>query len=136
MSADLEVRDKLAIAELFARYSHSVDHAETDTWVALFTADGLFEIVGVTRFQGAAELRAMPAMLAENGKGAWRHQITDIVSAAGPDGATAQAYGLITDWGGGGKAIAFAEYTAQLRRTESGWRFARLAARMAADQAR
>ena len=132
MSNELSPEDKLAIAELFARYSHTVDHGETDAWVALFATDGVFEIVGVTRLEGSDQLRGMPAMLAANGKGKWRHQLTDIVSDAADGGAAAKAYGLVTDWGAGGKAVTFAEYEARLRRIGAEWRFAQLTARMAA----
>jgi hypothetical protein len=131
MSTDLNTTDKLAIAELFARYCHTVDHGETDAWVTLFTADATFEIIGVTRLEGWAQLRGMPAMLATNGKGKWRHQITDIVSEASSGGATAKAYGLVTDWGAGGKPVTFAEYEARLCRVDGAWRFAEMTARMA-----
>lgn len=131
MSGNMDIADKIAIAELFARYSQFVDSNQAEAWVALFEPDAVFEIVGVTRLEGAAQLIGMPAMLDENGKGKWRHQITDIVSEWTPDGATASAYGLVTDWSEGGKFVTFGNYAATLRRAGGNWRFATLTARMA-----
>ena len=66
----------------------------------------------------------MPALLAESGKGRWRHQITDIVSTATPDDAAARTHGLVTDCNEGGRPVTFADYEASPRRIDGIWRFA------------
>jgi len=123
---------RVEIAELFARYCHSVDHGDADGWTALFTADGSFEVVGVMRFVGHEQLRAMPGIVTEHGGGKWRHQITNIVTEMAQDAdiAQVQAYGLVTDWNDGGKPSSFTDYAVTLRRDAGLWKIATLTARM------
>lgn len=120
------------IAELFARYCHSVDHGDADGWAALFTADGSFEVVGAMRFVGHEQLRAMPGIVTEHGGGKWRHQITNIATELAQDADTAQvrAYGLVTDWRNGGKVASFTDYEVALRRDDGQWKITTLTARM------
>lgn len=122
--------DRVAIAELFARYCHSVDHGDTAGWTALFTPDGVFEVAGAIRLEGQAQVAAMPGVVTEHGGGKWRHQITNIIVAPGPDENVAQvsAYGLVTDWGNGGKPASFTDYTITLQRDAGGWRIRNLLA--------
>ena len=41
-----ELKARLAIEELFARYAHTVDGYDGPGWVNCFTADGIFEVMG------------------------------------------------------------------------------------------
>lgn len=69
------VEDRLDLYDLFARYCRYIDSGRAAEWVALFTDDGCFDIVGQMTLRGAEQLAGMPAMLAENSGGKWRHQI-------------------------------------------------------------
>lgn len=106
------------IEELLARYCHYMDDGLGDAWVALFTADGVFEIDGMTRLKGAGQLGGMPAMFFENSRGQWRHQLTNIITeldeASGD--MTAKAYGLVTDWSVGGRLVTFGQYDIRFTR--------------------
>ncbi len=122
--------DRIAIAELFARYCHRVDHGDTAGWLELFTPDGTFEVAGVMRLEGHEQVAAMPSVVAEQGGGKWRHQITNIAVDAGEDADTARvtAYGLVTDWGNDGKPMTFSDYAITLVRAIGGWRIRTLVA--------
>lgn len=122
--------DRIAIAELFARYCHRVDHGDTAGWLELFTPDGTFEVAGVMRLEGHEQVAAMPGVVAEQGGGKWRHQITNIAVDAGEDADIARvtAYGLVTDWGNDGKPMTFSDYTITLVRAIGGWRIRTLVA--------
>lgn len=122
--------DRIAIAELFARYCHSVDHDDRQGWLDLFTPDGTFEVAGVMRLEGHEQVGAMPGVVAEHGGGKWRHQITNIVVDAGgsADIAIVAAYGLVTDWGNEGKPMTFSDYAITLSRVDGAWRIASLLA--------
>ncbi|MDB5700664.1 MAG: hypothetical protein JWL66_863 [Sphingomonadales bacterium] len=132
MTNTFTVADRVEIADLFARYCHRVDRSDATGWAALFTLDGVFEVEGVFGFAGADELIAMPGVVADQGGGKWRHQITNLAIDAGPepDTATVVAYGLVTDWGEGGKLVSFTDYEVALVRVDGGWRIRRLIARM------
>ncbi len=122
--------DRIAIAELFARYCHSVDHGDTAGWLDLFTPDAVWEVAGVMRFEGREQVGAMPGIVAEHGGGKWRHQITNITVDAGDDADVAQvtAYGLVTDWGKEGKPTSFSDYAITLSRIDGSWRIRTLVA--------
>ena len=126
----LDIADRLAIQDLFANYCHRVDHDDSAGWGALFAPDGSFEVVGVLKFKGADQLMAMPGIVAQQGNGKWRHQITNIVARPGNDEGTAHviAYGLVTDWQDGGKPASFTDYDIMLRRIDGEWRIAQLVA--------
>jgi 3-phenylpropionate/cinnamic acid dioxygenase small subunit len=128
----LTTADRVEVAELFGRYCHLVDHGAAEAWAALFTDDGVFEVEGIMRMQGVAQLQGMPGVVAQQGGGKWRHQITNIVCADGAQADTAdvRAYGLVTDWGRGGAAVSFTDYEITLRRVGETWRIAALLARM------
>jgi hypothetical protein len=132
MTDMITVADRVEITELFARYCHRVDHGDAAGWAALFTPDGSFAVEGVFGFVGAEELVAMPGIVADQGGGKWRHQISNLAIEADtdPDSATVIAYGLVTDWGDGGKLVSFTDYEVALVRLDGGWRIRKLIARM------
>lgn len=127
-----DIADKIEIAEVLARYCHRVDHNDAEGWAALFTDDGVFDVVGVMRFAGTEQLRAMPGVVQQHGNGKWRHQITSIAVDAGAnrDSARVQAYGLVTEWAesGIGKPVSFTDYAIEFRRVAGAWRIAELLA--------
>lgn len=124
--------DRIAIGELFARYCHRVDHGDSAGWVELFTPDGTFEVAGVMRLEGHEQVGAMPGVVAAQGGGKWRHQITNIAVVDGDDAdvALVTAYGLVTDWGNEGKPMSFSDYAITLNRVDGGWRIRSLLATM------
>jgi hypothetical protein len=50
--ATITAEDRLAIAELLARYNHAIDHFEAEAWAALFTQDGELVANGQVRAGG------------------------------------------------------------------------------------
>jgi hypothetical protein len=130
MSHKLDVEARLDIADLLAHYCHRVDGNDSEGWAALFTEDGVFEVPKAIRLEGTAQLRGMPGIVAQQGSGRWRHQITNILAEAGSaaDTAAVRAYGLVTDWSKGGAPFAFSNYQMTLRRIQGSWRIANLVA--------
>ena len=128
----LTVEDRLDILDIFARYCRYADHDLGAEWVDLFLPEGCFEIVGQMKLVGAPQLAEMPAMLARQSGGKWRHQITDVVidAVAGSGDVRGAGSGLLTDWNNGGKAIMFADYQGVFRKTGGTWRIVSLTASM------
>ncbi len=122
------------IEEMMARYCHFMDDGDTDAWVGLFTPNGVFEIEGLNRLEGSAQLAEMPAMFFQSSGGNWRHQVTNII--ADEDAATGnikvKAYGLVTDWSAGGRLVTFGRYTIEFRRGSGGLRLASVLAKVTA----
>jgi ketosteroid isomerase-like protein len=130
MTGTITSDDRIEIAELFARYCHRVDHGDAAGWRDLFMPDGVFEVAGVMRLEGHAQVATMPDVVAAQGGGKWRHQITNIVVDPGitDDLAHVTAYGLVTDWGHAGKPVTFSDYTITLHRSGRVWRIGQLLA--------
>ncbi len=128
--SSVDAATRAEIEELMARYCHRVDHADPEGWAALFTADGIFEVVGVMQMQGTEQLKAMPSTVTEHGAGTWRHQITNITTEQGsdPNIVHVEAYGLVTEWREGNKLVTFSDYRIELRRIGGVLRIAKLAA--------
>jgi len=122
--------DRIAIAELFASYCHRVDHGDTEGWTALFAPGAVFEVAGVMRLEGHDQVGTMPGIVAAQGGGKWRHQITNIKVDPGEsdDVALVAAYGLVTDWGNAGQPMTFSDYAITLDRVDGTWRIRTLLA--------
>lgn len=57
--AELSIEDRLAIQDLYARYSVTVDSGDDEGWVQTFTSDGAF--IGANPMHGRESLRAFRA---------------------------------------------------------------------------
>lgn len=73
---DLTVADRLAIAELLARYNHALDSGDADGWADCFTPDGALE-GRRGRIAGRDALRQFATEAA--GRGTCRHVVGNVV---------------------------------------------------------
>lgn len=123
----IDVGTRLEINELLSLYCHLVDANDAEAWAKLFAPDAVFEIQGLMRLEGRDQLKAMPGIVHKQGRGLWRHQITNVVVTPGlrDDELLASAYGLVTDWSKGGQPSSFTNYRVSFRGPEP-WRIAQL----------
>ena len=137
--------DELQIRNLIARYAYAIDGGEKEAFANLFLEDGawsrenppsatqndsgppqavrgrmglmdLIETAIIGRFQRKA-----------------RHQMTDVLVEPGPDENSAKVLyrALVTDWREGpGRVSMCVNYTAACVRTDDGWQFATVSARV------
>jgi SnoaL-like domain len=120
----ISLDDRLAIHDLFGWYCFYIDHGEASAWADLFVEDAEFSGLLAEPFRGREQLRGLATHSFERAAGKARHQITNIVLEAGetPQEVTMRAYGLITDWSGGGRPLFFADYAIRLVKTHGQWR--------------
>lgn len=130
-TAKLDLADRFDIQELFALYGYLVDDNRADEWVALFTADGVFDVPGLARFAGRDEVRKVIDMVAAGSQGKWRHQLTNVLAEPGDEPGTARVRmnGLVTDWSGDPATMTFNDYRAQLRKIDGQWRIEEILAK-------
>jgi ketosteroid isomerase-like protein len=131
-----ELAAREAIRETVAAYAHHVDGGRFDELVALFTPDGVLEVVGGERAEGTAALRAfftgvghdLASDRAAVGAGEAapaprvRHHVSNLrITFDSPHQARAQSYFLcVTDHG----VDHWGRYRDRLVATGSTWRFA------------
>ena len=116
----LSADDRLAIADLLARYCHTTDSGTPEQWASLFVAGGVFdggERWGVAR--GRAELLAYAQRF---GRGVRHFTSSPLIEG---DGDTARVRLYLTSIAAGGPPAPriAAEYTDTLRKVGGAWRF-------------
>jgi uncharacterized protein (TIGR02246 family) len=122
----LTADDRLAIAELLARYNHAIDHFEAEAWAALFTPDGALVANGQVRASGRPALTAYVAARREAATPVIRHVLSNIVIDPAPHGARVRAYVQafrIDDWTGA--PYVMGEYDDEVVREDGRWLFRR-----------
>jgi SnoaL-like domain len=86
----LSTEDVLEIQGLAARYTHAVDSGDADAFVACWTEEGVFNLVGLTTFEGHTALKGV-ATSAGSQPGS-RHVPSNLVIEGDGDRATLKAY--------------------------------------------
>jgi hypothetical protein len=133
MSA-LTPQDHEDIRQLLARYNLAIDLGHIAQWVDCFTADGVFECLGLPdgaplggRHEGPDALRAYAETHFAINKGRARHWNWNlVVEGAGPDRASMTCYlnAFSAGQGDGAALRATGIYRDELVRGDHGWRFA------------
>jgi hypothetical protein len=137
--------DELQIRNLIARYAYAIDGGEKEAFASLFLEDGAWsrENPPPATQDGSGPPQAVRGRtglvdLIETAIiGRWqlkaRHQMTDVLVEAGPDENSAKVLyrALVTDWREGpGRVSTCVNYTAACVRTDDGWKFATVSARV------
>jgi ketosteroid isomerase-like protein len=122
----MNFEDKLAIAELIARYNHSIDGGDYETWVACWSEDAVLDGVGQYRV-GLDAIRAFAVAYEQNHRSksaGLRHFTFNIISDIKGDEATSRSYLQLTRTGAKGVQIIFTGcYEDVLIKRAGQWRF-------------
>jgi ketosteroid isomerase-like protein len=124
------IEDRLAIGELFVRYTTALDAGEVETVVDCFTADAALESPVIGVIAGTDAIRAFAgrfaAQLAAGTQ--FRHMVTNIAAEieAGGDRAQATAYLLVLiTHDGKSRRLPPGRYECELVKEGGAWRFSR-----------
>ncbi|MEW6475003.1 MAG: nuclear transport factor 2 family protein [Actinomycetota bacterium] len=118
-----ELADRFAIRELTARYNDAIDDGRLDDYFACFTPDGVLEVVGLGRAQGADQIRPMVESISPIAV----HLTLDAVVEVDGDTATQRCRFLLgrrSPDGSDFTVVTSGRYRDRLVRTPAGWRFA------------
>ena len=124
------VADRLAISDLFVRYTTALDAGEVETVVDCFTADASLESPVIGVIAGHTAIRGFAARFAaQRAAGAqFRHMITNIAAEIEPAGdrarATAYLLVLITR-DGKSRRLPPGRYECEVVKEGDAWRFQR-----------
>ncbi len=122
-----QVADKLAIEEIIARYNHTIDALQMDTWLDCWTEDAVFDGIG-KYLVGKAAIKAFADGYEKNYASKMpggRHFTTNIASTVLGDRATSRSYLQLWSTRANGAQIAFTGvYEDVLVKQDGRWRFA------------
>ena len=120
------MQDWFAIHGLFVRYATSLDHGDVESVVDCFTSDAMLESPVLGKFEGHAGIRDFAqrtAALLEQGV-QFRHVVSNVVAEVAGERAVARCYLLDFRTRDGMTALLSpGEYTCELRKVGSDWRF-------------
>ena len=124
--SDLE--DRLAIDDLFVRYTTALDAGDVATVVDCFTADAALESPIIGKIAGSEAIRAFAERFAAQRAGGtqFRHMVTNIAAEIDGDKADATAYlfVLITH-DGKSRSLPPGRYECEAVKQGNTWRFSR-----------
>ena len=125
----MSVEDRLAISDLFVRYTTALDAGDVETVVDCFTGDASLESPVIGVIAGSAAIRAFAgrfAALRASGT-QFRHMITNIAAEiAGGDQARATAYLLVLiTRDGQSRRLPPGRYECEMVKQGDTWRFTR-----------
>ena len=122
------LEDRLAINDLFVRYTTALDRGDVETIVDCFTPDGSLDSPAVGRHAGHAAIRAFAERFArfhEHGA-QLRHVISNLAVEIDGDRARATCYLLnVLTRNGQSELLAPGRYECELVKTGAKWRFQR-----------
>lgn len=121
-----------AVLNAVAAYAHALDRGRTADIAALFTPDGVADLVGVGIFEGHDAIREGYAAFAPTAP--QLHLVTNtVITSWSADGAEAHSdLAFFRRGRGGWRVQATGRYDDTLRRTDGGWLFTRRVMTLAA----
>jgi uncharacterized protein (TIGR02246 family) len=122
------VEDRLAINDLFVRYTTALDRGDVETLVDCFTPDGSLDSPAVGRHSGHPAIRAFAERFARfhEGGAQLRHVISNLAVELNGDHATATCYLLsVLTRDGKSRLLAPGRYECELVKSSGQWRFHR-----------
>jgi len=126
----MSLEDRLAIGDLFVRYTTALDRGDVETVVDCFTGDAALESPVIGVIAGSQAIRAFAERFAAQRAGGtqFRHMITNIAAEIEPAGdrarATAYLLVLITR-DGKSRRLPPGRYECEVVREGGAWRFSR-----------
>lgn len=117
--------DAEQIRDLYARYSFAYDGGRAEEYAALFTEDGVFEVVGGPDVQGRVALAGMVSAAAAR-PARTLHMVSNVLVTVTGDSATGQAYvQLLALVDGALRVVTVGTYDDTFVRTATGWQLTR-----------
>ena len=126
MAGTLSVEDRIAIADLYARYAWSLDTRDVETFATLFADDGAIEMPDVGRFEGRAEVLRYGRLLTDDPTYPGRqHWIGQSLVEGDSEQCQVRSYGMVTGRSSDGVSAvrSLGYYTDKLVKVDGQWRF-------------
>ena len=120
-----DVADRIAIHDLLARYSHTIDGGDYEAWIDCFTPEGsLVSAVGTSSGRDALRTFAKNYDASRVRMPHARHYMTNIACKIDGESATARSYVQITTSAPSGVRVLFTgQYDDRLIKQDGHWKF-------------
>jgi hypothetical protein len=119
----LDASDVTAIQQLYAAYNIAADRGDGKAFAGCFTTDGVFDIGGMNRLEGAVAISEFAQSIPAHAPGS-RHIAANILVEGDGDLASGLAYFVLLDSQSSPPAVkSTGQYADRLMRTPEGWRF-------------
>ncbi len=124
----MSIEDRLAIHDLFVRYTTALDQGDVETVVDCFTDDAALESPVIGVIAGREAIRGFSERFAAQRAGGmqFRHMITNIAAEVEGDRALASAYLLVLiTQDGKSRSLPPGRYQCEVVKQGDAWRFSR-----------
>ena len=124
----MSLEDRLAIGDLFVRYTTALDAGDVETVVDYFTEDAALESPVIGVIAGREAIRGFSERFAAQRAGGmqFRHMITNIAAEVEGDRALASAYLLVLiTQDGKSRSLPPGRYQCEVVKQGDAWRFSR-----------
>ena len=122
------IEDRLAISDLFVRYTTALDAGDVETVVGCFTDDAVLESPAIGKIAGGEAIRAFAERFAalREGRTQFRHMISNLAAEIADDRAHATCYLLVLiTRDGKSRRLPPGRYECELVKKAGAWRFSR-----------
>ncbi len=122
------IEDRLAIGDLFVRYTTALDAGDVETVVGCFTADAVLESPAIGVIAGCEAIRTFAGRFAalREGGAQFRHMITNLAIVVEGERARATCYLLVLiTRDGASRPLPPGRYECELVQESGQWRFCR-----------
>jgi ketosteroid isomerase-like protein len=126
----MSIEDRLAIGDLFVRYTNALDQGDVETVVDCFTGDAALESPVIGVIAGRDAIRGFATRFAAQRAGGvqFRHMITNIAAEIEPGGGRARATAYLLVFitkDGKSRRLPPGRYQCDVVREGGAWRFSR-----------
>lgn len=119
----IDLQTRLEVQDLLSRFCHSLDRNLIKEWTELFTEGAHIDAPRFGCFSGRSEIARIPGLVRENGKGCWRHYLSNMYMdrAADSRDVLVEAYCTVSDWSSKGNVVRSWDLSARVGKRR-GWR--------------
>lgn len=123
----IDLQTRLEVQDLLSRFCHSLDRNLTKEWIDLFPEGAYVEAPRFGKFTGRTEIAKIPGLVRENGKGCWRHYLSNMYMDRAPDSrdVLVEAYCTVSDWSTKGNVVRSWDISARVGKRR-GWKIVSL----------
>jgi len=119
----LTAEDRAEIQNLAGRYSQALDDGDAEAWAAVWTEDGVMEMVSQERWISGAALRSLAAR--DPSRAQSRHMpSTFVIEGDGAEEASMRSYVTVVRCGDPASIVFQGRYVDKLRRVDGAWKLA------------